>query len=151
MDETMDDHTTNAPGDVILGGQPTADELRAWAVRGVRTVVNLRLPSEDPGFDERRLVRELGMEYRNPGFKEAYELTDAVFDEVRETLRDPERKLLLLHCLSANRVGAIWLAYRVLDQGIAFDEALGEAVDVGLRSEAYIEKTRDYITRHSLQ
>jgi hypothetical protein len=42
-------------------------------------------------------------------------------------LRKPGERPLLLHCASANRVGAVWLAHRVLDGGLSYDAALREA------------------------
>lgn len=61
-------------------------------------------------------------------------LTDAVFDETRAWLTDDGKKPLLLHCHSANRVGAIWLAHRVLDDGLMLAAAEREATLVGLNT-----------------
>ena len=71
-----------------------------------------------------------------------------VFDQAREQLKTAERPILL-HCASANRVGAVWLPYRVLDGGLSWDHALAEAKTVGLKSPDYEAKAKDYIQRHS--
>jgi ubiquinone/menaquinone biosynthesis C-methylase UbiE len=55
----------------------------------------------------------------------------------------------MLHCGSANRVGAVWLTYRVLDQGVPIETAIEEAKTIGLRSPEYEAKARDYIHRHA--
>ena len=95
-------------------------------------------------FDEAALVTKLGMAYHNLGFGSAEELTDDLFTRARGILADQLQRPLLFHCASANRVGAFWLAYRVLDEGEPYDDALAEAKKVGLRSAAYEKRAREY-------
>jgi hypothetical protein len=52
-----------------------------------------------------------------------------------------------MHCHSGNRVGAIWLAWRVLDGGLAWDKALDEAHEVGLKTPAFETRVKDYVER----
>jgi len=73
------------------------------------------------------------------------ELTDDVFDRVRQVLRDNQDEPLVLHCGRANRVGAVWMVHRVLDDGVGIDKALEEAKAVGLRTPEYIERAQAYI------
>ena len=87
------------------------------------------------------------MAYANPGFQGPDQLTDTVLDESLALLRDADRPLLM-HCASANRTGAVWLAHRVLDGGLSVDQALIEARTVGLRSPAYEARVLEYVTRH---
>ena len=133
-------------GDIWLASQPAKDDLELAKELPIRTVINLRKKSEID-WDEEAAVRALGMIYVNVAFQTPEELTDAVFDAARHTLTLPENAPLLLHCASANRVGTIWLAHRVLDDGLAYDDALAEAVTVGLKNPAFREKARDYIAR----
>jgi protein tyrosine phosphatase (PTP) superfamily phosphohydrolase (DUF442 family) len=133
-------------GNVIFAGQPQPGGFEQARSMGVRTVVNLRKPGEMQ-FDQASVVRRLGMEYRSIPFNGGPELTDRVFGAVREVLRDHDRGYLLLHCASANRVGAVWLPYRVLDEGVSYEQALREAKMIGLQSEAYEAKARSYIQR----
>ena len=51
----------------------------------------------------------------------------------------------MLHCASGNRVGAVWLAYRVLDEGLEPGAALEEARTIGLRSAGYEERALEYV------
>lgn len=74
-------------------------------------------------------------------------LTDKVFDETRKLLNDKAKRPLILHCASANRVGAVWLAHRVLDGGLKYEEALSELKTVGLKLPAFEQKAKDYIER----
>jgi protein tyrosine phosphatase (PTP) superfamily phosphohydrolase (DUF442 family) len=133
-------------GDIWLAGQPGKDALEIAKELPIRTVVNLRKKSEID-WDEEAAVRALGMIYRNVAFQTPEELTDAVFDAARRALTSKENEPILLHCASANRVGTIWLAHRVLDDGLAFEDALREAEAVGLKSPALRDKAKEYIAR----
>ncbi len=136
-------------GSVFLASQPAADDFREAHDNGIVTIIDLRLPGENTEFDEPGLIAKLGMEYVNVGFASPDTLTDAVFEEVRAVLNDDAKKPLLMHCKSANRVGAVWIAYRVLDDGLTWDDALAEAKIVGLKSppleaaaKIYVEKVQ---------
>ncbi|XAM00805.1 hypothetical protein OT109_05325 [Phycisphaeraceae bacterium D3-23] len=131
---------------VFLASQPSPEDLEQAKAGGVVTVVSLRHASEHPDFDEKHFVEGLGLRYINIPWNGADELTDAVFDRARDVLRN-EHRPVLMHCSSANRVGAVWLPWRVLDGCIEFEEALAEAKIIGLRSPAYEEAARAYIER----
>jgi uncharacterized protein (TIGR01244 family) len=133
--------------DVYLAGQPTAEDLAEAKRLGIKTVLNLRPDAELKGFDEPAAVEAAGLAYVHIPFAGADDLNDAIFDMAREQLKSVERPLLF-HCASANRVGALWLPYRVLDNRIAYDAALAEAKQVGLRTPAMETKAKDYIERH---
>jgi len=131
-------------GHVYFAAQPSADDLRDFKEAGVKTVINLRMPGENKAFDEQQVVeQELGLQYSNPGFDSAQTLDDGVFFRVRDLLKRKEP--VLVHCASANRVGAVWLAYRVLDDGVGYEQALAEAKQIGLKSEPLEERARRYI------
>jgi uncharacterized protein (TIGR01244 family) len=131
---------------VYLASQPGKEDLALAKDAGVKTVIDLRKPGE-LDWNERAEVEKLGMEYDNFGFKEPEELTDAVLDGARKILDDPAKKPILLHCSSANRVGAIWLAHRALDDHLPLEEAVREAEEVGLKSAAFRDRARDYVER----
>jgi uncharacterized protein (TIGR01244 family) len=133
-------------GEIWLAGQPGRDDLEIAKQLPIRTVINLRKKSEID-WDEEATVRALGMIYVSVPFQTPEELTDAVFDAARHALTFEENAPLLLHCASANRVGTIWLAHRVLDDGLAYEDALREVETVGLKSAAFREKAKDYIAR----
>jgi uncharacterized protein (TIGR01244 family) len=132
-------------GGVFLASQPQPVDFEHAQKGGIKTVVNLRHDSELE-FDERAVVEGLGMRYEHLPWNGADELTDAVFDRARELLRTAERPLML-HCASANRVGALWLAFRALDGGLDLDAATAEARMVGLKTPAYLAKATDYVNR----
>lgn len=130
----------------FLASQPAAADFEQAQMGGIKTVINQRHASENKEFDEREVVTGLGMTYHNPAFNGPAELTPAVLDETRALLRTSERPVLM-HCASANRTGAVWFAYRVLDEGLGVEEALAEARTVGLRSPDYERIVREYIEK----
>jgi uncharacterized protein (TIGR01244 family) len=132
---------------IYLASQPAPDDLKAAKEAGVRTVLNLRRKEEVVDWDEKVVAEALGLEYDTVPFGAATELTDDVFDETREILRDTAKRPILVHCASANRVAAVWLAYRVLDDGVPLDAALEEAKAAGLKVTAFEEKARAYIEK----
>lgn len=134
----------HASGDFLLGSQPAPEDFSLLTESGIRTVVNLRTPGEQE-LDEGALVRQLGMNYHHVPFRAATELTDEALDQLRSILGNPENRPLLLHCASGNRVGAVWLAYRVLDEGQTLEEAEREAREVGLKSPSHLERAREYV------
>ncbi len=134
----------HAFGDIWLAGQPSPADFAKASAGGVKTVINLRHDGEIQGFDEPAVVAGLGLNYIHLPWAKPDELTDAVFDQARELLNTAERPILL-HCGSANRVGALWIPWRVLDGGLTFDEALAEAKTVGLRTPDYITRAQEYL------
>ncbi|WP_417384819.1 fused DSP-PTPase phosphatase/NAD kinase-like protein [Gimesia sp.] len=129
---------------IYLAGQPTKEDLPLIQKDGVKTVVNLRTEKE-LDWDEAGLVRMLELDYVAIPFLTPETLTPAVFDQCRGVLNDQARHPLILHSASANRVGAIWLVHRVLDDDVEFDAALKEAKQVGLRTPGYIDQAKAYI------
>lgn len=133
-------------GKVYLAGQPSKEDLELLKKKGVKTVINLR-PSKEQKWNEGTVVKDLGMKYYHLPFRKPNTLTDKVFDEAREILKNKKNEPILLHCSSANRVGPIWIAHRVLDDNVSFEQALQEARTAGLRVKAFVAKARDYIKR----
>ncbi|HEY7547711.1 MAG TPA: protein tyrosine phosphatase family protein [Blastocatellia bacterium] len=129
-------------------GQPADAAFAKLASHGFKSVLNLRTDAE--GVDlahEREMIEKAGLRYinipvgRSP-FKE---------DQVKEfiaTVKDKTNQPMLIHCASANRVGAFWMVYLVLDQGLAEDKALEEATRIGLTSAELKKAAQDYIAAH---
>jgi protein tyrosine phosphatase (PTP) superfamily phosphohydrolase (DUF442 family) len=116
---------------VATTGQPEQKHLEQLAEAGYRTVLDLRTSEEDPGFDESETVRSAGMEYVNMPLEVKPEaFTDEVFDRARDLLADPERRPILVHCVSAVRVAPLLIPYLILDEGRSPDEAIEIASQV---------------------
>lgn len=131
------------PG-VITAGQPDAAEMAHLAESGVKLVIDLRAPAEQRGFDEQAAVKAAGMTYRNIPVTPAA-LGSSEFDEFRKLLRDKEQKPVLVHCGTANRVGALLIPYLMVDEKRSRDEALQIAKQVGLRSDDLTRAALAYV------
>lgn len=131
-------------GGIWLSSQPTEAELIALRDGGLVTVIDLRGPDEDRGFEEERRAGELGLDYVALPIVSPDDLTDSTFNRGRELFEGGTRPMLM-HCKSANRVGALWLAWRATDGGLPLEDAIEEAREVGLRNPALEARAREYI------
>ena len=133
-------------GNIYLAGQPQPDDFRIAHEMGIKSILSIREQSE-LDWDEKKVVEDLGMNYFHIPFRGPKKLTDDVFAKTRKLFTDKAKQPIMVHCGSANRVGAVWLAHRVLDDGITEEAALAEAKKVGLRTPGYLDKAHDYIKR----
>ena len=143
--EMGDVKNVHRSGNLIFSGQFSPEDLKLMKSLGIQRVITLRNEGEIE-FDESEAVTGADMEFQRVPFASEEALTDDVFHEVRDLLRDDSQKTLI-HCGSANRVGGVWLTYRVLDQGVDVATALGEAKKMGLRAPFIERKALDYIAR----
>lgn len=138
-------------GSIYTAGQHDEAGLRALQERGVRTVVNLRFPAETPDMDQGALAEELGLAWESRSFNSPETMTDELIAEVCASLSDESKHPLLLHCASANRVGAIWYVHRMLDHGIESEQAESEAREIGLRSDALLARANEYLAAQGVE
>jgi protein tyrosine phosphatase (PTP) superfamily phosphohydrolase (DUF442 family) len=68
-------------------------------------------------------------------------------DEFIRAVKEKTNHPMLIHCGSANRVGAFMMIYRVVDQGWTEEKALEEALKIGMRSENLKKFAKDYIAK----
>lgn len=132
---------------VITGGQPNAAQLRALKEAGGGIVLDVRDPMEPRPVDEATMVRELGMEYVNVPVR-AGSLDDSTLDRILGVLRDAGDRTIFFHCGSGNRVGGALIPYFILDQDMEEQDAVDQAMRVGLRSAEMMEWGLDYARRH---
>ena len=133
---------------VATAGQPDEAHLAALAAAGYRVVLDLRAPEEPRGFDEVAAVERAGMEYVALPVT-AERLNDAIFERFRALLREPMKRPMLVHCASANRVGALLLPYLILDEQMPREQAMETALRVGLRSPELAQKALEYTERQA--
>lgn len=133
---------------VATGGQPTEGAYAKLAANGYRAVLNLRTAQEDVDLArEKQLVEQAGMRYINiPVAGSAPKSEQA--DEFIKAAKEPANQPMLIHCGSANRVGAFWMIYRVVEQGWPEEKALEEATQIGLRSPDLKTFAQQYIAAH---
>lgn len=117
---------------VVTAGQSTQEHFERLAEAGYRTVIDLRESEEQRGLDEPEVVQQAGMEYVSIPVGHD-DIDDENFDQFRELMADQERRPVLVHCSSANRVGAVLIPYLLLDEDKSPEEAREIAARVGLR------------------
>lgn len=132
---------------VITGGQPNAAQLRALKEAGGGIVLDIRDPMEPRPVDEADLVRELGMEYVNIPVR-AGSLNDVTLERILGVLREAGDRTVFFHCGSGNRVGGALIPYLILDQHMEEQDAVDQAMRVGLRSAEMMEWGLDYARRN---
>jgi len=134
--------------DFCTGGQPKLEHLEKLKADGVKSIINLRQPSEHRAAEEEAKAKELGLRYFNipVAFGNPNEEQVAEFLKITD---DPENRPVFIHCTAAIRVGAFWMIRRVLRDGWKVDDAEEEAKKIGLReSPHWNEFARRYIETH---
>ena len=134
-------------GNLFLAGQPSEADFKILKMRKITRVITLRADSEIE-WDEAVVAKAFSMTYATIPIAGLDAMNDKTFDAVRQQLKLGEKTGTLLHCASANRVGAVWLVYRVLDQGVELEKAIKEAKEVGMRVPVFETKARAYIRKH---
>jgi uncharacterized protein (TIGR01244 family) len=118
------------PG-VAGAGQPIPQAVARLKDMGFRTVVNIRTEKEGAA-QERAAVEAQGLRYVwVPVSADSFSAADV--DAVQEVLSDRSSDPVLLHCASANRVGAVWAVIQSRE-GKTLDEALAAGRAAGLHS-----------------
>jgi protein tyrosine phosphatase (PTP) superfamily phosphohydrolase (DUF442 family) len=75
-------------------------------------------------------------------------LTDETLDRILGVLRSAGDRLVLVHCGSGNRVGGALIPFLMLDHGLEEEDAIEQAMRVGLRSAELMEWGLDYARRN---
>jgi protein tyrosine phosphatase (PTP) superfamily phosphohydrolase (DUF442 family) len=132
---------------VITGGQPNAEQLTALKDAGGGIVLDIRDPMESRPINEETLVRQLGMEYVNVPVR-AGALDDRALERILTVLRQAGEQTVFFHCGSGNRVGGALIPYFILDLGMEEQDAVDQAMRVGLRSAEMMEWGLDYARRN---
>ena len=102
---------------VTSAGQPDAAGFKVFADNGYVAVIDIRTVGEDRGLDESAVVEKLGMDYvlfpigRTDITTEKAAELDALLKQYDEPV--------LVHCASANRVGALFALQAFAETGDA--------------------------------
>jgi len=134
------------PG-LVTGGQPAAQHLKALKDAGCQVVLDCRDPMEPRPLREPEDARALGLEYVCIPVGHSG-VSDETFAKIRETMRGlVAKRNALFHCASGNRVGAAMIPYLMLDRGLPEEEAVQEAMKMGMRSAGLMQEALEYVGR----
>jgi uncharacterized protein (TIGR01244 family) len=137
---------THVDATVACAGATDPEIIPALAERGYKSIVNLRLASEEGALiEESKAAAEaahmrfihLPFNGREPDVK--------VADQFILAVTDPANQPVFINCGSANRVGALWLTKRMLVDKWEQARALEEAKFIGLSSAALEKFALDYV------
>lgn len=129
---------------LVTGGQPTAEQLQAFKAAGGAVVLDIRDPMEPRPFNEPAKMKELGLEYVVVPVV-AGQTNDSIMERILEAVRKHREKQMLFHCGSGNRVGGALIPYFMLDLGMEEDDAIAQAMRIGLRSPEMMQWGLEYV------
>ncbi len=117
---------------VLRGGQPSEEGFRSLAVRGVKTVVDLR-QQDDRSKAEKKLVESLGMRYVNIPMQGMHTPSDKQISRALRILKSDSATPVFVHCKrGADRTGAVVACYRIQHDQWDNARALHEAREYGM-------------------
>ena len=117
--------------DLLASGMPNAQDLENAAKKGIKTVVNL-CPVEETPATEAGQVDALGMKYACIPVKGPQDLTPASARKLADLVQDCDNHPILVHCRSANRVGALFALKAFWFEGKSAEEAINIGKSAGL-------------------
>jgi protein tyrosine phosphatase (PTP) superfamily phosphohydrolase (DUF442 family) len=129
---------------MVTGGQPTAEQLAAFKAAGGVLVLDIRDPMEARPFNEPAKLQELGLEYVNIPVV-AGQVNEAILERILDVVRKNQGRQMLFHCASGNRVGGALLPHFILDLGMEEEDAIAEAMRIGLRSPEMMQWGLEYV------
>ena len=107
---------------ILVGGQPTPEQLETLRDLGYRILVNLRMPQES-GTTDPALVETMEMDYVSIPIAGAEGVNEANARRLAEVLERAEGPVVV-HCASGNRVGALFAMKALYVDGKSPEEAL---------------------------
>jgi uncharacterized protein (TIGR01244 family) len=135
---------------VACGGATDTAALDGLKADGFKAIINLRTAGEQGANLEQNAARakELGLKYISIPFAAAQPDPKAV-DTFLGEIANKSNQPVFVHCGSANRVGAVWMIKRVLQDGWAVDRAQTEAEAIGLQNPQLVAFANTYIKEHA--
>jgi len=134
---------------VACGGATETSALEGLKADGFKSVINLRLASESGANvpENQAKAEALGLNYFHLPFSGGSP-DPAIVDRFLSVVSNEANQPVFIHCASANRVGAVWLVKRVLQDGWAVDKATAEAKAIGLTAPGLEKFALEYIASH---
>ena len=122
---------------VACAGATDASAIAEIAQRGFKTIISLRLASEEGAnvSEAQTAAAAAGIRYVHIPYNVS-QPTDAVVDQFLAAVADDANHPLFIHCGSANRVAGLWMIKRVIVDGWDLPKAESEAREIGLSNPA---------------
>ena len=123
---------TRAAPFVGTAGKLTSDGVKEAQDLGFKLIIDIRQPTEGGVKEEQAQAATLGLAYQNIPFAKD-ETAWRQVEEIEALLAESSNYPVLIHCGSANRVGAFWALYRYRP-GVPAQIAIEEGRAIGLKS-----------------
>jgi uncharacterized protein (TIGR01244 family) len=134
---------------VGCGGATQPAAMAELRKPGFNSVINLRVATEEGANVEagRAAAQAAGLKYIHLPFEVASP-DPTLVENFLATVADTSNQPVYIHCGSANRVGAVWMIKRVLQDGWEIDKAREEAEAIGLTNPRLKAFATEYIQTH---
>mgnify|MGYP000223791048 CR=1 FL=1 len=135
-------------GEIVAFGGVTERSALTWLkAEGYRSVINLRLEPERPGHIDLMMAeaKVQGLQYVHLPFDPRAE--GDVVSQFLELMRTRGFQPAYIHCNSATRAAALWMIFRVQEDGLDFDAAKAEVTEIAGRPDAAIAFAAGYLSR----
>jgi len=134
---------------VACGGATETSALEGLKADGFKSVINLRMATENGANvpENQAKAKALGLNYFHLPLSGSAP-DPAIVDQFLGVISNTANQPVYIHCASANRVGAVWLVKRVLQDGWAVDKATTEAKAIGLSAPGLEKFALEYIATH---
>lgn len=135
---------------VACAGAITPDSVAAIKDMGFRSIINLRLESEEGANidDEAAAARTAGIKFVHLPFGGA-QLDPHVADQFLDVIAESDSEPAFIHCAGGGRAATMWFIKRVVLDRWDTDRAMAEATDLGLTAERLKTFALDYVQTHT--
>lgn len=106
------------------GGYVSPEALEQVRAQGITHVIDMLPNNEHGGFDEAGMAAELGLFYAHLPIQGGYDMTRENAQALDRLLSEAGDAPVLVHCMSGNRVGALFALRAAWVQGLPAAEAL---------------------------
>lgn len=113
---------------ILLGPQPTEEDLRQAKDHGIKTVIDFRMPGETP-VSNADLAATHGLEYVNIPVSKANLSADQV-DQL-DRVMDEKKGPFLIHCASGARAAMLLSLSKARKEGWDAEHTFAEAKNLG--------------------
>lgn len=142
-------------GRIIFAGQPSEDDLRAFAAMGGKIVLNTRTQKEvdKMSFVEAAICEELGLMYAHIPVSSS-KLTAMEPFALTQLLKQTQGETgpLLMHCGSGSRAAMLYGLSKVSEDEMTKEQAINHAIELGMspRSVPYFEKALMHVPQRAI-
>lgn len=133
MSEHLEIPNLLQPSDQLLtGGFVSPEALLQVKAAGITHIIDMLPAHEHGGFDEAAMAEELGLFYAHLPILGGQDLNRDNAEALDQLLAAAGDATVLVHCMSGNRVGALFALRAAWIQGMSVEQALTEGRRHGL-------------------